>query len=52
MALDKHQQRQAAQYARDNDVSEEAALAELFPDEAEAPRRRRLVAKVEAAPKE
>ena len=31
--LDKWQQREVAQYAKDNDVSEEAALKVLHPDE-------------------
>lgn len=44
MTLDKWQQREAAQHARDNDVPEEEAVAELFPAEAEpeAPARRAL----------
>lgn len=40
MALDKHQQRELAKYAQDNDVSEAAALKALFPDEVPATARR------------
>jgi hypothetical protein len=45
MALDKWQEREVAQYAKDNDVSEEAALKELHPDEVPAARARRGVVK-------
>lgn len=44
MALNKWQQREVEQHARDNDVSEAEALAALFPEESGA--RRRPAAKV------
>lgn len=40
MALDKHQQRELARYAADNDVTEAAALKALFPEEVPATARR------------
>ena len=47
MALDKWQQRQVAQHAADNGVTEAEALEELFPEEAPAPARKRAAAKVD-----
>lgn len=51
MKLDKWQAREAAQHAKDNDVSEDQAREELFPAEAEAPARRPLSTK-KVEPKE
>lgn len=46
MALDKHQLRQARDYAVENGLTHDEGIAELFPDEPTAPPRKRAAAKV------
>jgi hypothetical protein len=50
MSLDKWQQREVAEHARNNDMTEAEALADLFPEE--VPARSRRAAVKELAPKE
>jgi hypothetical protein len=49
MALDKWQQRQVAEHAKNNEITEDAAVKDLFPEEAPAPARK--VAAAKPAPK-